>query len=65
MDEGWIALGMMFVGLLLALGGMGYYMALAFGGKPVDGRIAWGLCIAGVALFFAGGTIWRRGIPKK
>jgi hypothetical protein len=64
MDEGWIALGMMFFGLLLLLGGMGYYMVLAFSGQHADGRISWGLCIAGVALFVAGGTMWRRGIPK-
>jgi drug/metabolite transporter (DMT)-like permease len=65
MDEGWIALGLIFVGLLVVAAGLFYYMALGLSEQPVDSRVFWGLMVAGGALFFAGGTIWRRGIPKK
>ncbi len=65
MDEGWVALALIFGGLLLLLAGMLYYIVNGTRGLAVDGRIAWGLSIAGIALFFAGGSIWRRGVPRK
>ena len=65
MDEGWIALALMFVGLVVILVACLYYMMMVMAEAPVDGRIGYGLAIAGGALFFAGGSIWRRGVPKE
>ncbi len=65
MDEGWVALALMFVGLIVILVACLYYIMLVLAEAPVDGRVAWGLAIAGGALFFAGGSIWRRGVPKE
>jgi len=64
MDEGWIALGLIFVGLILLLLGMGYYIVQVMMEAPVNTRISWGLSIAGAALLFAGGALWRRGVPR-
>jgi hypothetical protein len=65
MDESWMAIGLLFVGLLLVAAGLFYYMSLTLSGTPPDSRVTWGLIVAGVALFFAGGTIWRRGRPPQ
>ncbi|MGI6366806.1 MAG: hypothetical protein ACOX2L_00355 [Anaerolineae bacterium] len=65
MDEGWIALALMFVGLLILLFACLYYITQVMAEAPLDGRIGWGLAIAGSALFFAGGSLWRRGVPRE
>lgn len=65
MDEGWVALALMFVGLVIVLIACLYYMMMVMAEAPVDGRIGWGLAVAGGAFFFAGGSIWRRGVPKE
>jgi hypothetical protein len=64
MDEGFYALGLMFVGLLLILGAMVYYIIQMTARAPVNGGVCYSVGIAGTALFFAGGAIWRRGIPR-
>lgn len=63
MDEGLIALGLFFVGLVLLLWAGIHVIARVTAGTPTNTQLVTGLCIAGVALLVAGGILWKRGGP--
>jgi uncharacterized membrane protein YqgA involved in biofilm formation len=59
-NEGFVALGLFFVGLVL-LGWAGVHVIYAATvGAPTNTQLVTGLCIAGGALLVAGGVIWKR-----